>query len=967
MLGARSGGVAAGQLGSLFSLGAAGALTDGQLLERFLTREDPAAAEAAFTALVDRHGPMVLSVCRRELGDLHDAHDAFQATFLVLVSKAGSIRHRETVGGWLFGIARRVAARARADGARRRRHLEQFGLERNLSETGCIAAAPAGPDLDYTPLIDEVDRLPERFRAPVVLHYFEGLSTEATAQRLGCARGTVLSRLARARDRLRRRLEQRGLAPGLLIPTGDALTRWLPAELVPAGLAHRTIRAASSLGLAGAVIESVVPATVASLSRRVARALALSRVSAAAAFFLVAAVGVSIGLAATLQQESKPQRGAAMQKPQARAEKRQTPDSDQGTKSEHLVLRGQVVDPDGKPVPGAEIMLSVAGPVLIRDPRRLGASGPDGRFEVNVPRDRLEPPPGTPQTPFGSALAALSPGFGPDWSVIDTKKADEPIHLRLRRDDVPIEGRVFSLEGRPVPGLSVKVAYIGEVPPDVMTKLRENAGRMNPELWGELRNDFQPGDKGAFRPVQTGADGRFRITGIGRDRVAVLIVEGGAIEQSLAMVLTSGDPGYKPVLLPGDGSGGQKIEPPRFEMAVAPGRVVEGTVRDRDTDRPVPGATIRNWLGANLECDAQGRFRIAGQPKGRENVLTVTVGDQPYIKVVKPFNDPRGIEPVHLDIPVKRGVWVEGKVTNRATGQPVKAVVVYYPFSDNMNLKDCADASFLNNNVSDEAEYPTDASGRFRAAVLPGRGLLAVKAAEPGFLNAEPLDGRTAGNVLYAPGVDFAYYMYPYHALVPIEAPAAKTLVLPDIPLAPGRTQHIRIVDPAGKPVAGCKVLCLQEASLSGDEVTFWNGHPGKAESIIVSQPDRSLGARVDLKGDEPDPIRLVLQRTGSVTGRLVDEDGRPRRDVDLSVHQRFLSRGGDMGTDRFAQLTTGSDGRFRFQNFVPGVAYTIEAIKRGERNYSFRAEGYVHRNHWRIKPGESLDWGDVQVKPYPR
>ncbi len=71
------------------------------------------------------------------------------------------------------------------------------------------------------------------------------------------------------------------------------------------------------------------------------------------------------------------------------------------------------------------------------------------------------------------------------------------------------------------------------------------------------------------------------------------------------------------------------------------------------------------------------------------------------------------------------------------------------------------------------------------------------------------------------------------------------------------------------------------------------------------------------------------------------------------------------MGTDGFAQVTTGPDGRFRFQNFVPGVAYTIEAIKRGEKNYSFRAEGYVHRRQWKIKPGESLDWGDVQVKPY--
>ncbi len=113
MASTRSSGKAAGHLGSLYSLGAAGSLTDGQLLDRFLDRDDPEAAEAAFSELVDRHGSMVLGVCRRELGDTDDAHDAFQATFLVLVSKASMIRRRESVGGWLFGIARRVAAKAR--------------------------------------------------------------------------------------------------------------------------------------------------------------------------------------------------------------------------------------------------------------------------------------------------------------------------------------------------------------------------------------------------------------------------------------------------------------------------------------------------------------------------------------------------------------------------------------------------------------------------------------------------------------------------------------------------------------------------------------------------------------------------------------------------------------------------------------------------------------------------------------
>src|SRR5262249_35726249 len=149
-----------------------------------------------------------------------------------------------------------------------------------------------------------------------------------------------------------------------------------------------------------------------------------------------AAAGVSLGLAATLRPDDGPQRGAAMEKPQASREKRQAPGADQPAKSKPLVMRGQVVDPDGKPVAGAEIVLGLAFPGKLAEPRRLGTSGPDGRFEVSVPRPDVEPPPGRPETLLKPAIAAESPGFGPDWSVIDVKKANESIRLTLRRDDI---------------------------------------------------------------------------------------------------------------------------------------------------------------------------------------------------------------------------------------------------------------------------------------------------------------------------------------------------------------------------------------------------------------------------------------------------------------------------------------------------------------------------------------------------
>ena len=285
----------AGQLGTLYRLGNVGSLADDQLVELFLAREDPAASEAAFATLVDRHGTMVLSVCERVLQNPHDAHDAFQATFLVLVRKAGSIRRRESVGGWLFGIARRVAVKARLQAVRRRRRLEELGIERRGSNDEEMAIRHE-TEPDYRPLIAEIDRLPEQYRTPIVLHYFEGPSAEATAVRLGCPRGTVLSRLSRARERLRHRLERRGVALESLMPAACVSGRWFSVASVPSSLVQSTVRAGSCLALAGTAIESVVPATVALLSSGVIRNLMFANVRLASVLVILGMASAAIGL-----------------------------------------------------------------------------------------------------------------------------------------------------------------------------------------------------------------------------------------------------------------------------------------------------------------------------------------------------------------------------------------------------------------------------------------------------------------------------------------------------------------------------------------------------------------------------------------------------------------------------------------------------------------------------------------------
>jgi RNA polymerase sigma factor (sigma-70 family) len=263
--------------------------SDGQLLARFIARRD----EAAFAALLRRHGPAVFHVCRRTLGDGADAEDAFQATFLLLASKASSIRRRESVGGWLYGAAYRIAARARA--ARHRRQT----VERR------VAPRPvAGENLDaawrelQVVLDEEMRRLPDRYRVPLLLCYLQGLTHEEAAAQLGWPVGTVRSRLARARDRLRGRLTRRGLAL-----SATAFTAVLAAHsahaAVPPTLADVALRAA---------LGSDAPSgNVVALARGVSRAMFLSRFLTTAAVVLVLGLAGVAAVAAYLLPTAPPE------------------------------------------------------------------------------------------------------------------------------------------------------------------------------------------------------------------------------------------------------------------------------------------------------------------------------------------------------------------------------------------------------------------------------------------------------------------------------------------------------------------------------------------------------------------------------------------------------------------------------------------------------------------------------------
>jgi RNA polymerase sigma factor (sigma-70 family) len=324
---------------------------DAQLLKQFIEHRD----QSAFATIVRRHGLMVLGVCRRLVHDQHDAEDAFQATFLILVRKAASIAKRELLANWLYGVAYNTALKARAASMKRR------AKEKQVTEMPDLAAgAPALENEELLALLDqELSRLPEKYRLPIILCDLEGKSRKQAAQLLGCPEGSLSSRLARAKARLSRRLARHGLAV-----SGGSLAAALAQQRASASVSpsvfSSTIRSAATMAAGKAAVSGVSP-QVAALMEGVLKTMLLSKISAGAICLVVclAVFGASLALyqraAAQTQTTEKAGRRTtqsderAPKEPEAPTEDdlRRDADALQGKWSvEAMIVEGSVVPAD---------------------------------------------------------------------------------------------------------------------------------------------------------------------------------------------------------------------------------------------------------------------------------------------------------------------------------------------------------------------------------------------------------------------------------------------------------------------------------------------------------------------------------------------------------------------------------------------------------------------------------------------
>ncbi len=654
-------------LRTLFDAGTAVGLTDGQLLERFTTLQG-ASAEPAFAALVERHGPMVWRVCRAILDDAHDAEDAFQATFLILVRRAGSLWVRDSLGPWLHRVASRAAIRARVVAGRRRAAERDAGAMRAQSTASRIDEECAGV------IHAEIDRLPDRYRLPVVLCDIEGRSYEDAARHLRCPVGTLKSRLARGRERLKVSLARRFLAGPAALAVAGVDRAAIPAA-APYAAVRSTIRVALEAAARGATTTGArtVAQSVTSLVREISMrmfwestrslaGLALAAIIAAVGAGLLASAAVGPGTPAP----AAPRRSAPAQSPVKK-------------------LVGIVRGPDDQPIAGATV---IGGDFNDQFNHRIGKTGSDGRFELT---------PGGATTKLEFVIAykeGLAPASFLRIAMGKADLVDVEVQLKLTRP-VPFVGLVKDRDGRPIAGARVLARDV-QYPDDSGKPLVLNV--IDKILSGT------PLDT-AFRTT-TDEQGRFVFPNLPPNAGVNLVITAPGMGEYQTMNRKRLDGGF----------GHQGTAESPAEIVMAPAARVVGRVETRLVGVKVGGLKVgmqgsRDSGGIERagRTDAEGRFTFDGLDEGTANIFLVDhPNDGPWTYRAAVDVVLKTGQTTEVTIDLIRGVQVEGQVVDAGSGRPVAEVGVglYGP------IRPRSGVAILGTTTDDD--------GRFRFRLPPG-------------------------------------------------------------------------------------------------------------------------------------------------------------------------------------------------------------------------------------------------------
>jgi RNA polymerase sigma factor (sigma-70 family) len=789
--------------------------TDGALLRAFLGGND----QTAFETLLRRHGPMVLRVCLRSLGNIDDAEDALQATFLVLARQAAAIRKRESLASWLHGVAYRMATHAKRAAARRRGHESQV----RPAQPPDPARSAAWQELRVL-LDEEINRLPETLRAAFVLCCLENHSCADAARRLDLQEGAVGVRLSRARKLLRQRLTRRGVSLATVLAAVAVGANGARAAL-SRSLVVSTAQAATQVTAGQAAAAGLVSPKVAALTEGVLKAMSVTKWKITAVALLVLALaGTGAGALAVvrgLAAQAPPPAAPGPREAAPTAPQKQRPPAAAGS----ATIRGRVFGPDGKPFQGAQLYVTGSG----GDPTERAKSDAEGRFEFRVRRGEVVGFDKRPAHTF--QVVAAAEGCGPAWANADDSGGAQNVTLRLVKDDV-IDGRILTQEGKPVAGATLRVLGIGT------------------SLYGQrtMGGGATLGGRPPRLPksITTDAEGRFRLTGVGRGRVVQIIVEGPGIAWEFLQVLTAD------AKVPEGPQGmGPKPYAAKFEHRAQPGRTITGVVREKGTGKPLAGIAVGGG-GTSTHTDANGRYELPGWAKAKEYYVIIGGvvtggGDREYIQMFTAVADTAGLGPLTApDTELTRGIPFHGKVIDKATGKPVTGGEVWYwalwPNAEAIKLT----PSFRYGTFS---RTTLAEDGTFTCPVLPGPGAVTLidhnsddyesASVDPVAFFQEKLGDAARGtgdrDRLMVVGAIPPYTPQPspqfqeqFQAIVLINPDEDTKEIKQQIALEPARKVKVTVRGADGKPVAGARVRGRKEA-FDWEIVPAANGTVGRS------------------------------------------------------------------------------------------------------------------------------------------
>ncbi len=672
------------------------------------------------------------------------------------------------------------------------------------------------------------------------------------------------------------------------------------------------------------------------------------------------ATGVMAVVRAASTPASEVRRMAAVQAAGAAAE-RAKPAVPEAIAPVIIKVSGRVLDPAGTPRAGSRLWLAFQGIDWTwsdRVPELRATAGPDGRFAFSVSdadpevSRALRMTSGWPDGFGNIQVIASADGFGPAWTALAAINGE--IELKLTPDDIPIEGRLLTLEGRPIAGIKVKTLMV------------EDASR-SPTVFGS--------PSGFFQSAVTDADGRFKLAGIGRGRRAMLGFAGSGIARTEVQAVTGSYPADHPTEFSGITQVGAK-----FEHLCNPGKSITGVVRDIDTGTPLPGITVTVDIGAFAwaTTDGEGRYRIDGLDKTRSRRFKVSArgSDRPYLTSEWMVDDSTGYDTMTEDFRLLKGVVVNGRLTDRANGRPVQAWVGYAALRDNPHWARAPgfrSVPGISNGYRPIHYVPSMADGSFRLVVLPGKGFLVafIQYQADRFLPAGIPNKRMPGAP--ADALDVHYDTVPFE-LFPSNFPAVKPIdigrgtetITCDLTFDSGVIRTGIVRDPDGQALSGTTMVgetrenFYRFTPMDGPNFTVYGlfRDPKLYRTLIFRHAERGLGTTVRVDGSDTGTINVRLEPMASLAGRLVDERGKPRKEVEMRL-LRIVSeptRGANGELSPPLRGMTDRDGRFRIGGIIPGTAYWLQT-----------SEGkFFNRDFWTARAGEEKDLGDLTVKPSP-